>query len=182
MAKTLDHIEQTLADAYRKEIDQEENIWRSLPFFAATIAFQFAAISQVLLRLPNKADGAWWDVSAATVLAGLCILAALWFLALSISPDRFTYVSDEPLLLQYARDLDKDEADAIAAGAPAFDALETLKHTMAEQYATAIHHNRSINQARAYRRSLAGIATLLSILFTAFLVTRAMLYYIHQMQ
>src|ERR1700723_1883062 len=96
--KTLDHIEQTLADAYRKEIDQEENIWRSLPFFAATIAFQFAAISHVLLRLPNKADGAWWDVSAATVLAGLCILAALWFLALSISPDRFTYVSDEPLL------------------------------------------------------------------------------------
>jgi hypothetical protein len=28
----LDHLEKTFADAYRKEIDQEENVWRSLPF------------------------------------------------------------------------------------------------------------------------------------------------------
>ncbi|HEY8288257.1 MAG TPA: hypothetical protein VIG49_03240, partial [Acetobacteraceae bacterium] len=43
VASTLDHIEKTLADAYRKEIDQEENVWRSLPFFAATLALQLAA-------------------------------------------------------------------------------------------------------------------------------------------
>ena len=32
MASALDHIERTLAEAYRKEIDQEENVWRSSPF------------------------------------------------------------------------------------------------------------------------------------------------------
>jgi hypothetical protein len=48
----LTHIEKTLADAYRKEIDQEENVWRSLPFFAATLALQLAAIFQVITRLP----------------------------------------------------------------------------------------------------------------------------------
>lgn len=28
----LDHVEKAFADSYRKEIDQEENIWRSLRF------------------------------------------------------------------------------------------------------------------------------------------------------
>src|SRR5580698_2724027 len=96
MASTLDHIEKTLADAYRKEIDQEENVWRSLPFFAATIAFQIAALSQVLLRLPEKAPGAWWDAIAATILASLLIFAAVVFLASSIAPAKFTYISNEP--------------------------------------------------------------------------------------
>jgi hypothetical protein len=36
----LAYIEKAFADAYRKEIDQEENVWRSLPFFAATLAVQ----------------------------------------------------------------------------------------------------------------------------------------------
>jgi hypothetical protein len=34
----LGYIEKTLAASYREEIDREENIWRSLPFFAATLA------------------------------------------------------------------------------------------------------------------------------------------------
>jgi hypothetical protein len=34
----LDHLEKIFGDAYRKEVDQEENVWRSLPFFAATLA------------------------------------------------------------------------------------------------------------------------------------------------
>jgi uncharacterized membrane protein YjjP (DUF1212 family) len=48
----LSHIEKTLADSYRKEIDQEENVWRSLPFFAATIALELTALFQLLNRLP----------------------------------------------------------------------------------------------------------------------------------
>ena len=52
----LTHIEKTLAEAYRKEIDQEENVWRSLPFFAATLALQLAAIFQVIARLPPMGD------------------------------------------------------------------------------------------------------------------------------
>lgn len=40
---SLDYIEKTFADGYRKEIDQEENARRSLPFFAATLALRIAA-------------------------------------------------------------------------------------------------------------------------------------------
>ncbi|HUN40190.1 MAG TPA: hypothetical protein VMU81_07870 [Acetobacteraceae bacterium] len=45
MASTLDHIEKTPADSYRREIEQEQNLWRSLPFFAATLVSELAAMS-----------------------------------------------------------------------------------------------------------------------------------------
>jgi len=43
----LDYLEKLFGDAYRKEIDQEENVWRTLPFFAATLALQLAGLAQV---------------------------------------------------------------------------------------------------------------------------------------
>ena len=70
MSSALDHIEKTLADGYRREIEQGENVWRSLPFFAATIAFQIAALSQVLLRLPPASSGAFVSSSAAHAAGG----------------------------------------------------------------------------------------------------------------
>ena len=44
----LAYIEKTLADSYRKEIDQEENVWRSLPFSAATLPLQLRASIQII--------------------------------------------------------------------------------------------------------------------------------------
>ncbi len=176
MASTIDHVEKTLADSYRKEIDQEENVWRSLPFFAATIAFQFTTLAQVVLRLPAHGSGAWWDAILAIALQSVCVAVALGFLAASIVPARFTYVSEEPALLDYARGLDQDAQDAIDVGQPPIDPLVELKRTLADQYALATHHNRQINQTRAYRRSVAGLAILTSIGFTGFLIVRMLLY------
>ena len=56
----LAHIERTLADAYRKEIEQEENVWRSLPFFAATLALELAALFQVIDKVPEPGTWSGW--------------------------------------------------------------------------------------------------------------------------
>jgi hypothetical protein len=77
MTSTLDHIEKTLAEAYRKEIDQQENVWRSLPFFAATLALELGAIFQITARLPARGTGAWWDAIGCIGIAALSTLAAL---------------------------------------------------------------------------------------------------------
>ena len=178
MTSTLDRIERTLADAYRKELDQEENVWRSLAFFAATIAFQIAALSQVLLRLPEQRSGAWWDGMAAIVFVSLLILVALFFLAGSIAPARFSYISDEPALPGYARGLDQDEQNAAEQNLLPVDALAVRKTTLADQYSVAVHHNRQVNQRRAFRRSIAGLAILGAALFTMFLAARLMPHYL----
>ncbi len=43
----IDYLEKLFGEAHRKEIDQEENVWRSLPFFAATLALQLAGLAQI---------------------------------------------------------------------------------------------------------------------------------------
>ena len=86
MTSMLDHLEKTLGDCYRKEIDQEENIWRSLPFFAATLALQLAAIFQILGHLPKNGSGAWMDAIAFLVVAAIFSIIALLFLSASIFP------------------------------------------------------------------------------------------------
>ncbi len=98
---------------------------------------------------------------------------AVAFLIASVAPAEFSYVADEPALLDHARGLDQDENEGVET-----DALAMLKGTLAEQYARATHHNRRINQRRALHRSAAGLATLASVLVTAFLVARLMFYYV----
>jgi len=89
----LAHIEKTLADSYRKEIDQEENVWRSLPFFAATLALQLAALFQVIGRLPAE-TGIVALISLLLVAASLLSgLGALAFVVSSIFPAQFRYLA-----------------------------------------------------------------------------------------
>jgi hypothetical protein len=81
-------------------------------------------------------------------------------------------------LLSYARGLDQDELEAAEQDLPAVDALAILKATLANQYSVAAHHNRQINQRRAFYRAMAGLATFGSAFFTLFLVIRLMLHYL----
>lgn len=85
----LAYIEKTLADSYRKEIDQEENVWRSLPFFAATLALQLAALFQIIDKLPDPTTIIGWAPLGLLIAAGIATLVSLAFLAASIYPQRF---------------------------------------------------------------------------------------------
>ena len=168
-----------LADAYRKEIDQEENVWRSLPFFAATLAFQLAALFQVIDKLPDIDTPFGWMAGGLLFGAGLLTLTSLAFLARSIAPKRFEYLAREPLLLQYATDLHQHEADLAAAGGSGqFSAIDALKSELARQYAIATDHNRQINKRRERWRSTAGLAALGSVLLTVFLVATSYAHYV----
>src|SRR5258708_4804073 len=155
MASTLDHLEKVLADAYRREIDLDENIWRSLPFFAATIALELGAIYQMAGHLPPPGANARTASLCCFGLTGGSCLVALMFLMISICPRWFNYVAAEPDLLNYSLSLDEDELLAArdADGQP-LDALVALKHALVRQYAAANHHNRRINQQRVLWRSV----------------------------
>ena len=179
MASSLDHIEKTLADAYRKEIDQEENIWRSLPFFAATLALELAAILQISGHLPPAGTATWWISIGSIAVAGVASLTALGFLAGSIYPARFAYLAPGPELLEYALELDEiQRRTAASRGAEPIDALAELKEFLAHQYADAAHHNNRINRRRGLWRSIAGLATLVGILSIIALVASAAAHYV----
>lgn len=163
----LSHIEKSLADSYRKEIDQEENIWRSLPFFATTIALQIAALGQFISRLPPL--GTLYSLAAIVflTLTGLLMLIALSLLAASIKHAKFQYIAREPLLFRYAEDLIAAERAAVAAGDPMPPiALEILQKQLSIQYAVGADHNRQITKKREEIRTWAGLAIIGSMTTT----------------
>lgn len=170
----LDHLEKTFADAYRKEIDQEENVWRSLPFFAATLALQLAGIAQVRDWIEGVGGPMLLAATGLLIAAGLATFAAITFLALSVWPADFQYVGREPLFRDYAEDV-RASAEAEAAEDETEEqvverALRTVKAALVEQYATAVDNNRVINQRRARWRTRAGLATIASVLMVLVLV------------
>lgn len=178
----LEHLERTFADAYRREVEQEENVWRSLPFFATALAVQLAALVGVRDWLSGVTGVASWAAAALLLAAAGAFLSALGFLAASIAPAEFRYVSREPDLLAYAEALRAAEArygadaadggDAVAAPDP-HAAASALRRTLARQYAVAADHNRAVNRRRAARRTRAGLATLASVLLLMALVALA---------
>jgi hypothetical protein len=166
----LDHLEKTFADAYRKEIDQEENVWRSLPFFAAALALQLAALGQAREWLAGLEGPALLTAFVLLAVAFAAMLAAIAFLFLSIWPADFQYVAREPAIRDYAEQVHSKAKEAGETVEAAEAALRTVKVALAEQYATATDNNRSINQRRARWRTRAGVMTLFSVLFMLALV------------
>ena len=179
MASALDHLEKTFSELYRKEIDQEENVWRTQPFFAATIALQFGMISGMLPRGIPISPALGQDMRLAIVLMIPCDLASLACLALSIGARKYQYIAPEPELMRFAFDLDLAEQHVKAQNPQdGFDAQQELKRSLAEDYAVATDHNRAINQRGIRLRNIAGLLILLSVLLTLFFFGRIVLYFL----
>jgi hypothetical protein len=178
MASSLDHIEQTLADAYSREIERGENIWRSLPFFAATLALELGATSQIARHLPPVGSDARIVSVLCIVAAVAAMLTATTFLAASIFPARFRYLLAEPILLDYSGRLDAYEPRRAMRGDTNVDARALLRQSLAHEYAASNDHNRRINQRRVLWRSIAGLATLTCVLSIIGLVFITTTYYV----
>ncbi len=167
----IDYLETLFGEAYRKEIDQEENVWRSLPFFAATLALQLAGLAQIRDWVGGAAGWPFWLSLALLAAAALATLAALVFLAQSIWPARFRYVTSELELQTY---LETVRTTAAASGGSADQATQAAvlaaRTVMVQQYAIGASSNRLINQGRANRRTRAGLATLASVFAVLVLV------------
>lgn len=174
----LTYIEKSLADSYRKEIDQEENVWRSLPFFATTIALQIAALGQFNSLLPPL--GTVYSVVAIGLLSltGVLMLTALALLVACIKPAKFRYIAREPELFHYAEDLIGAQRAAIDAGnADPPIALEILQKELSIQYAVGVDHNRQITKKREFFRTWAGLAIIGSMTATLFLVATVLIFH-----
>jgi len=90
--------------------------WRTLPFLAATLALQLAGLAQVRYWIGGVGRWLYWLSLVLLAAAALATFAALLFLAESIWPARFRYVTREPDLQDY---LEKVRAGEVAGAARA---------------------------------------------------------------
>lgn len=171
-----EYVEKLVAAAYKQEVDQEENIARSLPFFATALAVLATVLGLVREFLPSI-EPTPYSVFSYTCLLGLASAVSVVFIFLvkAVRPRPFAYLMTEAdlkgysneLMVYYSRILD-DEGGVEAA------VIQELRKTMIDQYSKGAMQNRANNTARVKARTYALTALVLALGF-AFLLIGAIL-------
>jgi len=176
----LDYLEALFGAAYRREMEQEENFWRSLPFFAATLALQLAGLAQIRDWVGAASAWMFWLSLSLLTAAALATLGALIFLTESIWPAGYYVATDEAALRDYVAGV---RTDAILTGSTREEAAATgaaaAKSLMVVQYAVGCVHNRKINRHRLECRTRAGLCTLASVFMVLVLVAMVLVANLH---
>lgn len=171
------YLEEILSAAYNREIDQQENVWRSLAFFAATLALELAAFVQLFIHLPPRGSIAH-DVSLVLlVVGGILTLGVLWFMYQAVKPRKFRYISKAELLVGYVNGLVDTERRSEGSDTP-FLALPSLKQELARQMAVATDYNQNLNARRELFRALAGELVVASLFIILILAAVSFAYYV----
>lgn len=159
-----EYLDKIFSDNYKKEIDQEENVWRTLPFFSATIAFELAAMVQLRDRLLDLVGIAFIASSCAASAFCVAVALMLWYLWGSIRPRQLFYIAPETAILEFTEKLAQDLA---GIGRPTAEQSafirEALQTHVLEQWAQGASKNRQVNKLRAQLRTRAARMLLLSI-------------------
>jgi hypothetical protein len=172
MTKPAEYVEKVVSEAFKREFDQEENVIRSLPFFATSlgvlgsaIAFARPALCQPVLRPFSVA------IYASLILLALAVLTVFWLLFRAVRPRQFQFLMGERALIQYGEQLANFYASD-EQGAPAdveSAIVDDLRDAVTVQLATAAESSRAVNFVRLAARARALVALVLAILL-AFVV------------
>lgn len=187
--KVAEYLEKYAADGFKRESDQEENVVRSLPFFATSFGVLLAFLSLARGAMPT------WSFAplplAAYALLALILISLLlliWFLFQAVRPRDFEYPMREAALVEYAKKLSGyyEQGDSTAAVSnvegsaeptgTATDAaileravVEDLRAAVLTQLATAAEISRGNNTKRLAARAGAFITLMTALIFALLL-------------
>ena len=164
-----DYLEKLFADAYGREVEQEENIVRSLPIIAA-----IASVTLLVLR--EFGDGVPpfdWSIFAFVVhgliiAIGASFLYVLVFLFVALRPRQYEHPDDADDIRSVAEEtLDFYLNEGLAGDAADAMALRDVRQQMIEQFARSATNNREQNMQRQRARSRAfnGLVAALALAF-----------------
>ena len=181
-------------DFYRQELSAEEDVHRTLPFFATALGLIIAALSYVASQLPSWPDlgkacglasnltifsfnflGCGWPVLLSGTLlamAALMSLGVLFFLAKATKRRTYDRIGPEGVHLARVRAL---QDYYLARGGLTVESLDTavvldLREQLLNDYAEVIPRNRTLTLQRYHYRALA-VSFLLWSLFAAITAT-----------
>ncbi len=158
----FDYLERHCAEGYKREFEMDEHVHRSLPFFAATMAFEVAIVIQVGPKLPalvpawSLGFGASVLLHLLIVLWGALMLRTAFFLLRAVAPRDYLTAPPELSVLEWAR---SQRSYWQQSGAPR-DQVEALveeeaRELISQSFAEALAHNRPLNAERFEARSQA---------------------------
>lgn len=169
-----EYLEKLFADSYKREFDQDENVVRSLPFFAASLALVVTLVGySVQTLLPVSAGGALNKPVPLAILA-LPLLAVCWS-SMSVLFNLFaavrprTYVSPPPEaeLRNWADQLRNYYVNRGLSPVDIEQAiLLDLRTLMIDEYAKSAAAYRKNNKEKMFARSQALSRLVMALVFS----------------
>ena len=177
-------------DAYRQEIAAEEDVHRTLPFFATALGLIVATLNYVASQLPpmekvrmvcRMAGQEWLGPTLCTWPVALCVVAlvtaavlgvcVLWLLALATKRRNYKRVGPESSQMERARALQQYHSMQGLSGEALDQAVQLdLRDQIISSFAAALPENRKITLQR-YELRARAVAYLLWSLFSALIAT-----------
>lgn len=153
--KTITHLADLAGESFKRQADLDESVWRSLPFFAATIALAAALIGTAAKDVPPFSFTPFALVVHAFLVLGVASFgwALRWFWTV-VRPRDYEYPSTDAAIRTYA-----EEVTAFHRSHGMMDAalddivVSDLQLFMAEQYGNAARTNFAHNAAKMKARS-----------------------------
>jgi len=171
MSKDAEYVEKYVFEGFKRQLEQEENIVRSLPFFVAALTLLGTIVGASGWSLvpfdgtciPSKV--VWGLAAAVMVLIVLTILGLL----VAVLPFKYLYPTDEATFIAFAKEV-RDKFVAAATDEDTDDIIEsaiveTLREAAISRYQASAERNRKINARRQSGRSVALLSLVLAIAF-----------------
>jgi len=188
--KTNAVLQPMFLDFYRQEVAAEEDVHRTLPFFATALGLIVAALNYVARQLPawaavrSACDGrgtlSWSEMQCALpVVLAMFLLAAAALLAVLVpvllyfatNPRGYRRIGPEPVHLGRAAELRAYHAAQGLTGDPLDDAVSRdLRDQLVKDLALALPVNRRLT-LRRYKWRARAVTGLLAALLFALLAT-----------
>jgi hypothetical protein len=180
-------------DFYRQELNSEEDVYRTLPFFATALGLIIATLNYSASQLPEwvtftkicglpsnnaheilKWFGCGWPAILASVLLALVIffsIGVLWFLASATKRRNYERVGPEGAHLTRTQALHEyHHARGLADASLDNAVLADLREQLLNDYSEVVPLNRNLNLQR-YRSRARAVSFLIWSLFIAVAAT-----------
>lgn len=174
--KTWDYLSSVVSDSFKREVDLDESVWRTLPFFVAAFGLAITLLSYIAAAFDRLHAG--WVVALTYLLFGVSLgafaWAFRWFWSV-VSARTYQYPPSDLDLLAYAAGLTKYHKETGLQGNALDGAVaEEMKVFVSGQLAAASGLNRVNNAIKVLARSQAIL--FLMIGFALAIATEAVIF------
>ena len=173
-----EYLERLFADSFKRELEQEENVVRSLPVIAAIASITLLVLREFGDGLPPIDGSALaYFLHGLLVAVGLVFLYVFVFLFVALRSRNYRSPIDEPQIRRTAEELvDFYTNEGLAPTDADAAACRDIREQLIEQFAAAATTNRRHNELRHTARSSAfnglilGLALSLMFVGTIYII------------
>lgn len=141
-------------ESFKRQIDLEESIWRSVPLFTGGLIAAGAIVTGTARALPEfKCDIYHVFAYAFLALAVIAFSVSFWWLWQVVKPREFDYPADDEAISRYALDMTAyHRSQRLSGDSLDNEVVRELHSYMATTFATAAKSTFGNNQSRLSAR------------------------------